>query len=82
LSSSLLLHMQETEIMPVESKYPPIQIPDVGIWDLLFHREQLPFPKDKSKTILIQMLNQPSANASPQEFSSTPSQIDHTTTHK
>jgi hypothetical protein len=40
--------------MPVESKYPPIQIPDVGIWELLFHREQLPFPTDKSKTIVIQ----------------------------
>jgi hypothetical protein len=44
--------------MPVESKYPPIQIPDVGIWDLLFHREQLPFPEDKSKIIVFQLLNQ------------------------
>jgi hypothetical protein len=42
--------------MPVESKYPLIQIPDVGIWDLLFRREQLPFPKDKSKIIVIQVL--------------------------
>jgi hypothetical protein len=46
----------KTGIMPVESKYPLIQIPDVGIWDLLFRREQLPFPKDKSKIIVIQVL--------------------------
>nr|POE82670.1 putative 4-coumarate--coa ligase 1 [Quercus suber] len=33
--------------MPAESNYPPIDIPNVGLWDFLFERKQKPFPDDK-----------------------------------
>jgi 4-coumarate--CoA ligase len=39
--------------MPAESNYPPVDIPDVGLWDFLFTRKELPFPEDKSESIVI-----------------------------
>jgi hypothetical protein len=39
--------------MPVESNYPLVDIPDVGLWDFLFARNDLPFPEDKSESIAI-----------------------------
>ncbi|KAK4553286.1 hypothetical protein LTR86_009586 [Recurvomyces mirabilis] len=33
--------------MPAESKYPPINIPNVGLWDFLFERKDRDFPDDK-----------------------------------
>ncbi|KAL8727106.1 MAG: hypothetical protein Q9166_006293 [cf. Caloplaca sp. 2 TL-2023] len=33
--------------MPTESTYPPIAIPNVDIWGLLFERKDRPFPDDK-----------------------------------
>lgn len=34
--------------MPVSSSYPPVNIPEVDIWDFLFERKDRPFPDDKS----------------------------------
>ncbi|KAK5124035.1 hypothetical protein LTR85_002232 [Meristemomyces frigidus] len=33
--------------MPAESKYPPIDIPNVGLWDFLFERKDRDFKDDK-----------------------------------
>ena len=33
--------------MPAESKYPPIDIPNVGLWDFLFERKERDFSDDK-----------------------------------
>jgi hypothetical protein len=41
--------------MPAESNYPPVDIPDVGLWDFLFARE-IPFPEDKSESLIIYVL--------------------------
>jgi hypothetical protein len=43
--------------MPTESNYPPVSIPDVGLWDFLFARRELPFPEDKSESIVDCVLN-------------------------
>lgn len=32
--------------MPTESNYPPLDIPNIGIWDLLFERKDQDFPDD------------------------------------
>ena len=42
--------------MPAESNYPPVDIPDVGLWDFLFARKELPFPEDKSENLVICIL--------------------------
>jgi hypothetical protein len=42
--------------MPAESSYPPVDIPDVGLWDFLFARRELPFPEDKSEGIVNYVL--------------------------
>ena len=42
--------------MPAESNYPPVDIPDVGLWDFLFARKELPFPEDKSENFVICIL--------------------------
>lgn len=34
--------------MPVASRYPPVEVPDVDVWDFLFERKDRPFPDDKS----------------------------------
>ncbi|EGP91681.1 unnamed protein product [Zymoseptoria tritici ST99CH_3D1] len=33
--------------MPAESQYPSVEIPSIGLWDFLFSRKDLTFPKDK-----------------------------------
>ena len=33
--------------MPAESPYPPINIPNIGIWDLLFERKDRKFPESQ-----------------------------------
>ncbi|KAF2763899.1 acetyl-CoA synthetase-like protein [Teratosphaeria nubilosa] len=33
--------------MPTDSLYPPIDIPNVGLWDFLFESKNRPFPDDK-----------------------------------
>ncbi|PYH63316.1 acyl--CoA ligase [Aspergillus vadensis CBS 113365] len=33
--------------MPVSSRYPPVDIPDLDIWSFLFERKDKPFPDDK-----------------------------------
>ncbi|KAK5111560.1 hypothetical protein LTR62_004856 [Meristemomyces frigidus] len=33
--------------MPAKSKYPPIDIPNIGLWDFLFERKDRDFPDDK-----------------------------------
>ena len=33
--------------MPVDSPYPPLDIPNVGIWDFLFERKDRDFSDDK-----------------------------------
>jgi 4-coumarate--CoA ligase len=33
--------------MPAESKYPPIDIPNVGLWDFLFENKRRDFPDDQ-----------------------------------
>lgn len=38
--------------MPSKSNYPPVDIPDVGLWDFLFARRELPFPEHKSESIV------------------------------
>lgn len=43
--------------MPAESQYPPIDIPNVGLWDFLFARKELPFAEDKSESMTICSLN-------------------------
>lgn len=35
--------------MPIESKFPPVDIPNVGIWDFLFENKQREFPDDKGR---------------------------------
>ena len=37
--------------MPVSSSYPPIDVPDVDVWDFLFDRKTRQFPDDKSKPV-------------------------------
>jgi hypothetical protein len=39
--------------MPAESNYPPVDIPEVGLWDFLFARKELLFPEDKSERPVI-----------------------------
>ncbi|CAK3846194.1 4-coumarate-- ligase 1 [Lecanosticta acicola] len=34
--------------MPAESTFPPVSIPNVGLWDLLFERKERDFPDDKT----------------------------------
>ena len=34
--------------MPTESSYPPVKIPNVGIWDFLFERRDREYPDNKS----------------------------------
>jgi hypothetical protein len=43
-------------IMPSESSYPPVDIPDVGLWDFLFAPRELPFPEDKSERTVNYLL--------------------------
>lgn len=38
--------------MPVSSRYPPVDIPDLDIWSFLFERKDKPFPDDKGMYIL------------------------------
>ncbi|KAI5821260.1 hypothetical protein BZA77DRAFT_340682 [Pyronema omphalodes] len=33
--------------MPVQSKYPPIEVPTVDLWKLMFERKDRPFPDDQ-----------------------------------
>lgn len=35
--------------MPVDSPYPKIEIPSVGIWDHFFERKDRPFGDDKGE---------------------------------
>jgi len=35
--------------MPAESKYTPVDIPNVGLWDFLFERKDKDFPDDKGE---------------------------------
>lgn len=35
--------------MPTDSSYAPVDIPDVGIWDFLFERNDRDFPDDKGE---------------------------------
>ena len=36
--------------MPVESKFPPLDIPNVGIFEFLFERKKRDFGDDKGKS--------------------------------
>jgi hypothetical protein len=44
--------------MPARSSYPPVDIPDVGLWEFLFAREELPFPEDKSESIAMYVVRE------------------------
>lgn len=35
--------------MPAESQYPPVTIPNVGLWDFLFERKDKNFKDDKGE---------------------------------
>lgn len=37
--------------MPVSSRYPPVDIPDLDIWSFLFERQDKPFPDDKGMSL-------------------------------
>lgn len=36
--------------MPTESFYPSFEVPEVGLWDFLFERNDREFPDDKGKS--------------------------------
>lgn len=38
--------------MPTSSTYPPLDIPDVGLWDFLFERKDREFPDDKGEHVV------------------------------
>ena len=45
--------------MPADSKYPLIDIPNVGLWDFLFERKDRDFPDDKGDYKLTQLSSKP-----------------------
>lgn len=40
-------------MMPSDSTYPSVEIPNVGIWEFLFERDDRGFPEDQSKCPLV-----------------------------
>jgi hypothetical protein len=46
LLAVITLHLLK---MPFPSSYPPLEIPDIDLWQLLFERKAKPFPDDKGK---------------------------------
>ena len=51
-------------IMPTGSLYPPVEVPEIDLWECIFERKDRPFPDDKGKADAawdLQLLNMNSA---------------------
>jgi hypothetical protein len=42
-----LKYLEQLLKMPTESSYPSFEVPDLGLWDFLFERNDREFPDDK-----------------------------------
>jgi hypothetical protein len=44
-----LTYLEQLLKMPTESSYPSFEVPDLGLWDFLFERNDREFPDDKGR---------------------------------
>jgi acyl-CoA synthetase (AMP-forming)/AMP-acid ligase II len=52
-ASPLIEHTSIAVKMPAKSPFPDLDIPDVGIWDILFERKNRPFPDSQGTQIAL-----------------------------